>query len=98
MMANTRVNTPTPCQIGKHPLAPGSSPADLQGARGRAVADCDGDGELRNKPTNPPMPCLWKAPASAQKTKKQNQADYSLERAVGGRRGGGGGRRRSEWQ
>ena len=33
---------------------------------------------------NPPTPCLWQAPASAKKTKKENQAGPSSERAVEG--------------
>ena len=43
--------------------------------------------ELYDK--NPPTPCLWKAPASAQKTKsqKENQAGDSPERTVEGQGG-----------
>jgi hypothetical protein len=37
---------------------------------------------LHNK--NPPTPCLWQAPASTQKTKKENQAGHSSERTVEG--------------
>ena len=33
---------------------------------------------------NPPTPSLWQAPASTHKTKKENQAWHSLERAVEG--------------
>ena len=33
---------------------------------------------------NPPAPCLWQAPASAQKTKRESQAAHSPERAVEG--------------
>ena len=33
---------------------------------------------------NPPTPCLWQAPASAQKIKKESQAAHSPERAVEG--------------
>ena len=36
---------------------------------------------------NPPTPCLWQAPTSAQKTKKENQAGHSSERAVKGHGG-----------
>ena len=39
--------------------------------------------ELNNK--NPPTPCLWQAPASTQKTKRENQAGHSSERTVEGR-------------
>ena len=37
---------------------------------------------------NPPTPCLWQAPASAQKTKKENQAGRSSERTVEGHKEG----------
>ena len=33
---------------------------------------------------NPPTPCLWQAPTSAHKTKKESQAGHSPERGGGG--------------
>ena len=48
---------------------------------------------LHNK--NPPTPCLWQAPASTQKTKKENQAGHSSERTVEGQHRGRIGKRPS---
>ena len=45
---------------------------------------------MMNCTINPPTPCLWQAPASTQKTKKENQAGHSSERAVEGQRAEGG--------